>query len=346
MEQRVKFRKKGDQRKFIDLVKDKLNCTSIRGILRFGIDIPYSTLINYHSEHMLLPNDLFEDLCYLSKINIKDLRVAYLESNWGQVRGGEKGIKTTMNRYPRKIKEWRALGSRNSPVIGNLKNIKKPVLNEQLAEFIGIYLGDGTMTNYQIRISGDFRYDKPYYSYLSKLVYGLFGIGVSIKKDKGVNTMNLIISSKRLCDFLNKDYGLNFGHKIRNKTRIPKKILNDKHLALACLRGLIDTDGSISRRGRNGSQFCIQFTSHNKLLLKQVYEIGKRERIFTFIDKTGTGTNNWENIKKYFELIGSSNLRHVVRFDLRTKGKTIYMKEVLDYYGKDLYKNINLPYKR
>ena len=75
-------------------------------------------------------------------------------------------------------------------------------------------------------------------------------------------------------------------------------IFKNKELVVACLRGLIDTDGSVSRRGRNGSQFCIQFTSHNKLLLNQVDVIGKKLGIFTFYDRTGTGTNKWKNILK------------------------------------------------
>lgn len=107
----------------------------------------------------------------------------------------------------------------------------------------------------------------------------------------------------------------------------------------------MDTDGSISRRGRNGSQFCIQFTSHNKELLEQVDEIGKELKIFTFHNKTGAGTNKWENIIKYFRVIGSSNLRHIVRFNERLNGNTIYQKDARKYYEKDLYKNINLPFR-
>lgn len=347
MEQRVKFDKVNNQRKFLELVRDNLNCTSIKGILQFGIKVPYSTLKNYYNEHMLLPKSFFDDLCYLSKIDKNSLNVNYLEGNWGQVDGGKKGIRTTMKRYPKEIKKWRAKGAKNSPVVGdlNLKKIKIPGLDEKLAEFIGVFLGDGTMTNYQILISGDIRYDLPYYNYLSKLVFDLFEIKPSIKKVKNGNSINLIIFSKNVCSFLTKTFGIKPGNKIRNKTVIPKQIMEDEELAKACLRGLIDTDGSISRRGRNGSQFCIQFTSHNKLLLDQVNEVGKRLDIFTFYDKTGAGTNKWGNIEEYFKIVGSSNLRHVVRFDLRRKGKTIYRNEVLNYFEQDLYRDMVLPYK-
>ena len=48
-EQRVLFYNL-EQRKFLDLVVEKLNCISVRGILQFGFDIPYSTLKNYYVE--------------------------------------------------------------------------------------------------------------------------------------------------------------------------------------------------------------------------------------------------------------------------------------------------------
>ena len=59
---RIKFGM-GEQRKFLDLVIEKLSSPSLRGILQFGFDIPYSTLKNYYNESRLLSEGLFEDLC-------------------------------------------------------------------------------------------------------------------------------------------------------------------------------------------------------------------------------------------------------------------------------------------
>tara|TARA_Y100000310_G_scaffold94756_2_gene92513 strand:+ start:2840 stop:3109 length:270 start_codon:yes stop_codon:yes gene_type:complete len=88
---RVKFRK-GKQREFLNLVVDKLNCISIRGILQFGFDISYNNLKSYYIERRLLPRDFFEDLCYISKLNTNDFDVEYFEDNWGRVKGGKKGV--------------------------------------------------------------------------------------------------------------------------------------------------------------------------------------------------------------------------------------------------------------
>ena len=87
-EQRIFFHK-GEQRKFLDLVVERLNCISVRGILQFGFDIPYSTLKNYYIERRLLPRGFFENLCYLAKIDIKSLKIQYIDFNWGQVKGGK-----------------------------------------------------------------------------------------------------------------------------------------------------------------------------------------------------------------------------------------------------------------
>ncbi|MBD3252409.1 hypothetical protein GF386_01630 [Candidatus Pacearchaeota archaeon] len=87
---RVLF-KKGEQRKFLDLVIERIGCFSLRGILQFGFNIKYSTLKNYYIERRTLPRDFFEDLCYLARIDKNSLKVRYIRENWGQVKGGKKG---------------------------------------------------------------------------------------------------------------------------------------------------------------------------------------------------------------------------------------------------------------
>ena len=86
---KVKF-EKGKQRKFLDLVVDRLGSVSLRGILQFGFDVKYSSLKNYYIERRLIPKGFFDDLIHIAKIEIKDLDVEYLKDNWGQVKGGKK----------------------------------------------------------------------------------------------------------------------------------------------------------------------------------------------------------------------------------------------------------------
>ncbi|MCX6751109.1 MAG: hypothetical protein NTZ83_06645 [Candidatus Pacearchaeota archaeon] len=92
---RVKFQK-GEQRKFLKEVLKKINCPSLRE-LGNRLAINYSTLKNYFSEERCLPDSLFNDICYISKINKEDLKIEYLNSNWGQVKGGKISRKINKN---------------------------------------------------------------------------------------------------------------------------------------------------------------------------------------------------------------------------------------------------------
>ena len=87
---RVVFRK-GNQREFFDLAILRTDSPSLRGLLQFGIEVPYSTLKNYYNGLRLLPEDLFLDLCEISRIEVSSLGVSYSEGNWGQVIGGKNG---------------------------------------------------------------------------------------------------------------------------------------------------------------------------------------------------------------------------------------------------------------
>jgi hypothetical protein len=338
---RIKL-KKGIQREIILQASKKIG--SLKKLSQ-RLDIPYSTAKKYIQEIFLLPEDLFNKIIKVIQSKKEHFEIEYFPKNWGKSIGGKKGMKALEEKYPEKILEWRRKGLNSYPPI-NLKKIRYPNLNEKLAEFIGTYLGDGTITKYFIRISGDFRYDKPYFEHIKKLAHELFGLEATIRKEKKYNTLLITLFSKEMCSFLKNEFQINYGHKIRNNTSIPKKILENEKLCFACIRGLIDTDGSISRRGRQGTQFCIQFTSHNKILLNQVTEFMIKKGIFTFTDKTGTGTNKKEKIIKYFEKIGSSNMRHIVRFYERFyNNSTIYQKEVINYYQKRFYKELKLPFK-
>ncbi len=85
---RIKFRK-GQQRVFLDLVIKKLNAPSLRGLLQFGFDVPYSTLKNYYIETRLMPKDLVLNFCDLAEIDFKKLIIDEVPENWGKTLGGK-----------------------------------------------------------------------------------------------------------------------------------------------------------------------------------------------------------------------------------------------------------------
>lgn len=343
---RVKFQI-GKQREFIQQILKNLNSPSLKNLLSYDSDISYSALKKYAREESLMPLSLVKELCELSRIDFKSLNLKYLNSNWGAIKGGKAGIKITLTRHKDKLDIWRKRGwEKTLKYLSKPKEIKEPLLNEELAELIGVYLGDGTLTKYFMKISGDYRYDLPYFNYLSKLIFNLFGLKSKISKENKRNTAYLTIFSKNFCSFFKDKYNFDYGDKIKNKSKIPEVIMKDKKLSVACLRGLVDTDGSVSRRGRNGSQFCIHFCAYSPELLNQVKFLAGKYKIFTYFSDKGAGTNNQECIKKYFKFVGSSTLKHIIRYRTRFyENKTLYLKEVPNYFKKDLYREMSLPFK-
>ena len=89
---RIKFRK-GMQRKFIDLVILKTLAPSLRRLLQYGLKVDYSTLKSYYNENRTLPEDLFEDMLILARLDEKSFSVVHLREYWGQSKGGKKSRK-------------------------------------------------------------------------------------------------------------------------------------------------------------------------------------------------------------------------------------------------------------
>lgn len=226
--------------------------------------------------------------------------------------------------------------------INNQKDVKIPdIHNEKLAELIGIHLGDGTLTKYFIRISGDKRYDYHYFNYLSSLAEEVFGFKPIIRTERNRNILYIEILSKQVCNFFNNILKIPYGNKIDNSAKIPEFIMSNTNLSIACLRGLVDTDGSICRRDKS---ICLAFNSYNKSLLKQVAQLNRKHRLFTHQCKDEIGTNSWKQIIKFYKLVGSSNLRHIIRFcEKYYNNKNLYKQDVLKYLNK--YKDTKLPYR-
>ncbi len=86
---RIKFRK-GQQRKFLQKVLEKVDSPSLRELSR-RIDVNYSSLKNYYVEARFLSESLFNDLCYLAKFDLNLIKFEKLGMNWGQIKGGKKG---------------------------------------------------------------------------------------------------------------------------------------------------------------------------------------------------------------------------------------------------------------
>jgi len=80
--------KKDKQRMFIHKILESTGSPSLKELSnRTGIN--YSSLKNYYSGDRSLPENLFNDLCFLGGINPKEIKFKLIPDNLGQIKGGK-----------------------------------------------------------------------------------------------------------------------------------------------------------------------------------------------------------------------------------------------------------------
>src|SRR3989338_6382678 len=301
---RVKLRK-NKQKELILLAKNGKTWKELANDLKTGENYIANDLKN---ERILLSKEMYNKICKNYYINYDKEIIEELKDNWGKSKGGTNSKGSTIKiRIPKKSKE--------------------------LAEFIGAILGDGNINYYkkgskigvyQVKIAGDYKLDKAYHlNYLKQITTDLFRTKVKERVILKKNERFLVISSKELVIFLQK-MNLQPGNKMKNQTTIPEWIWENEDWLKSCIRGLIDTDGSIFRMStKNPNLLRIGFTNHNKRLLEDTHKAFIKtgfhpskiikERHF-YISRQG-------EIEKYLKEVGFSNKKHQDRF-LRMKASS------------------------
>ncbi len=215
---------------------------------------------------------------------------------------------------------WEREGKyKKHPFINVCIPIKKPRKSKELAEFIGIAIGDGGISKYQIVITLHKIDDLEYSKFVNNLMKKLFGISPSIYYRPNYSVINITISRVELVKFFVK-MGLRIGNKIQQGINIPKWIKNNNRYKIACLRGLIDTDGSIiihkyRSRGKYYTYKKIGFTSRSPFLLKSVSEILNGLNIkHRFMKRYDIRIEAKEDVKNYFKIVGTHNPKHLKRY--------------------------------
>jgi hypothetical protein len=196
------------------------------------------------------------------------------------------------------------------------KEIKYPPRSSELAELIGIILGDGGLSgNHQLVISFNNKTDKKYSAFLGKILTRLFSISYYVHPRKNCNGADIIVSSSNLIDFLLKQ-GLNVGNKVKNQVDVPGWICDKATYQKACVRGLIDTDGSFychryNSNGKDYNYLKLCFTNRSKPLLNSVFRILKKFGFEAYLHGDQVFIYSKLGIKKYFEKIGTHNPKHL-----------------------------------
>lgn len=195
-----------------------------------------------------------------------------------------------------------------------MANLPRP--SAELAEFVGIMLGDGGIhTPWQATISMNWLSDKEYAEYIVKLCIKLFTIKPSVYKRKTRNTAVIRLSNTNVVEYILK-LGLHRGNKLKQGLSIPAWIMKKRSYKLACLRGLVDTDGCIyvhkhTIRGKEYKNIGLSFTSYSPELVGQVAEILAELKIMPHITSRQRDVYLYraDAVAKYLELVGTSNPR-------------------------------------
>jgi len=197
-----------------------------------------------------------------------------------------------------------------------LKQITTPGHSVRLAELIGIFMGDGHVGFYQASVVTNSETDFQHALFVKTIIEDLFKVKVSLSNRRDKKACEIVVSSKSVCHFF-VGQGIPQGNKITMGLHIPNWIKKKIIYRKAFVRGLFDTDGCVyldtHRIGRKVyKNLGMAFANQSPPLLdffKETLELfglhpTQKTDFRVFLRRR-------EDIRRYFEIIGSSNEKHI-----------------------------------
>lgn len=212
-------------------------------------------------------------------------------------------------------KWWSTKGKLNEKIVRlqRAKEIRIPSFDEDLAEFVGIMIGDGGVAPYHIAITLNSKTENRYAVFICKLIKKLFDVVPRIYKRKNSHTIDVVVQRKKLVEFC-QILGLKKGSKVVNQVTIPEWITRDNRLSTACMRGLIDTDGTVflhsySVHGKTYRYKKISLSSSSYVLLQSAEQTLKKLGFGVRITRNRREVvmENQKYVKKYIHEVGTHN---------------------------------------
>lgn len=173
--------------------------------------ISEKALLKLHEKfNILIPTNIrrLPDFWYVTKGARKGaLRRLELYGLLGNQESRRNGGLISQKRRRENPEEYRALGC-------NVKKyFKIEIPTVEFAELAGILLGDGAISNIQVRITISMLTDRPYAKFISKLIYHVLGEYPSVFERPADHTINITVSGVGLVELLLK-WGFVKGNKI------------------------------------------------------------------------------------------------------------------------------------
>lgn len=324
MKDKLAVFKSGDQRAFIESVEKKYSIGRIADICSCST----RTIRDWRREKFNMQHNCAQALSKYADIPLPDIKTRYRYEHVR--RAGSLGARAIITKYghvpvdeeyrKRQWEKWWQSTGKFKPKHKNFipRAIHTPKRTVELAEFIGTMMGDGGMHKYQAVITLHHIDDGAYIKFVAKRIEELFWIKPRLYHYPKDSVFNIVVSRSELVKYLH-ELGLPIGNKVRQQFDIPVWIKKNKKFALACIRGLVDTDGSVFThsykvKGKWYHYKKLAFSSRSEPLQYSVARIladlGMRPRI----SRHDVRLDSIADMKKYFSLIGSSNPKHLKRY--------------------------------
>lgn len=192
--------------------------------------------------------------------------------------------------------------------------------SEALAEIVGIILGDGNIYEY-VRPAKQYWVYSPriafhsaeqqYQEHVKQQMADLFCLEPHTNKHSTQAETIQTYVGKELVEYL-KSIGLRSGSKTAHEASVPDWVYSNTSYMRACLRGLMDTDGSIYRMGR-WHQIC--FKNKSCALLKDFQRLSRNLGMYcSKITCSKVYISRKEDVRKFFNEVGVHNEKHERRY--------------------------------
>ncbi len=185
--------------------------------------------------------------------------------------------------------------------------------SDELAEFIGIMLGDGHLSHFQVVVTLGTK-EIPYAHYVRRLITKIFmaEASISIRAD---GYRDVYLGSTVVTKWL-RTHGL-VSNKVLGQVAPPSWIFTKPSFKEAFLRGVFDTDGSVYRL-----RFGVQVSFSNRSLpLLQSLQLALRQLQYKPSEISGYQLYLTKNsdLRRFLKEVRPRNPKHVRRFKLFLK---------------------------
>lgn len=220
------------------------------------------------------------------------------------------------------------------------------LLNSELAEFLGIMVGDGHVAIYQtnipkkrkyyvLQISGHIEDKKYQMDYINNLIFKLFNIQFHVEIIPNNHIIILRKQSQAICEFLIKIFGL---PSKKMDVAIPPQILEaNKTIQAAFLRGLADSDFCFTVKHKPNIYPLVCGSSISKILIEQCSGIFTKFGIPNYYrkeqqhDKKRNKTytiykiyiNGFSRVKLFMDKIGFQNKNKMKKYETALRLRNI-----------------------